>query len=37
MYGATVAAMTLSIATAVMRTVNYDDILATTRKHATPR
>lgn len=37
MYGATIAAVSLSMSTAVMRGVNYDDILATAKKHATPR
>ncbi|KUJ20418.1 mediator of RNA polymerase-like protein II transcription subunit 16 [Mollisia scopiformis] len=37
MYGATIAALSLSIGTAVMRGVNYDDLLATVKKHATPQ
>lgn len=37
MYGATIAALSLSCSTAVMRQLNYDDILATARKHATPQ
>jgi mediator of RNA polymerase II transcription subunit 16 len=37
MYAAVIAALSLSCATAVMRNVNYDDLLATANKHATAR
>ncbi|KAN0117358.1 mediator of RNA polymerase-like protein II transcription subunit 16 [Hyaloscypha variabilis] len=35
LYAGVVAALSLSCATAVMRNVNYDDLLATAKKHAT--
>jgi mediator of RNA polymerase II transcription subunit 16, fungi type len=37
LYAGVVAALSLSCATAVMRNVNYDDLLATANKHATAR
>ena len=37
LYSAVITALSLSCATAVMRNVNYDDILATASKHVSPR
>lgn len=37
MYAAVITALALSSATAVMRNVNYDDLLASMRKHASAR
>lgn len=36
-YSATITALTLACATAIMRNVNPDDLLATAKKHATAR
>lgn len=37
LYAGVIATLSLSCATAVMRNVNYDDLLATAKKHATAR